>query len=120
MFRIWKGNSEQNKNWPRLKTISLSSLLYGLVIILCRVIIVKPTEELKKEHEAIKLMIRIMGSVSDRLESGKKVDPKHLDSILEFIKVFADKCHHAKEEDLLFPAMEKAGIPLERSKILCH
>jgi len=73
----------------------------------------KPTEELKKEHEAIKLMIRIMGSVSDRLESGKRVDPKHLDSILEFIKVFADKCHHAKEEDLLFPAMEKAGIPKE-------
>jgi len=73
----------------------------------------KPTEELKKEHEAIKLMIRIMGSVSGRLESGKKVDPKHLDSILEFIKVFADKCHHAKEEDLLFPAMEKAGIPKE-------
>ncbi len=29
----------------------------------------RPTEELKKEHEAIKLMIRIMGSVSDRLES---------------------------------------------------
>jgi DUF438 domain-containing protein len=73
----------------------------------------KPTEELKKEHEAIKLMVRIMGSVSDRLESGKKVDPKHLDSILEFIKVFADKCHHAKEEDLLFPVMEKAGIPKE-------
>jgi hemerythrin-like domain-containing protein len=54
-----------------------------------------------------------MGSVSDRLESGKKVDPKHLESILEFIKVFADKCHHAKEEDLLFPALEKAGIPKE-------
>jgi hemerythrin-like domain-containing protein len=73
----------------------------------------KPTEELKKEHEAIKLMIRIMGSISERLESGKKVDPKHLESILEFIRVFADKCHHAKEEDLLFPAMEKVGIPRE-------
>jgi hemerythrin-like domain-containing protein len=76
-------------------------------------IIMRPTEELKKEHEAIKLMIRIMGSVSARLESGKEVDPNHLESILEFIKVFADKCHHAKEEDLLFPAMEKAGIPRE-------
>jgi hemerythrin-like domain-containing protein len=28
-----------------------------------------------------------------------------------FINGFADKRHHAKEEDLLFPAMEKAGIP---------
>jgi hemerythrin-like domain-containing protein len=77
----------------------------------------RPTEELKKEHEAIKLMIRIMGSVSDRLESGKEVDPNHLESILEFIKVFADKCHHAKEEDLVFPAMEKAGIPRESGPI---
>ena len=33
--------------------------------------------------------------------------------ILEFLKVFVDKCHHAKEEDFLFPAMVKAGVPRE-------
>ena len=25
---------------------------------------------------------------------------------------FADKCHHAKEEELLFPALENVGIPV--------
>lgn len=77
----------------------------------------KPTEELKKEHEAIKLMLRILEKVSERLEAGEKVSTEHLDRILEFIRVFADKCHHGKEEDLLFPAMEKAGIPSERGPI---
>lgn len=77
----------------------------------------KPTEDLKKEHEAIKLMLRILEEVSKRLEAGTKVNAEHLDSILEFIQVFADRCHHGKEEGLLFPAMEKAGIPGEREPI---
>jgi hemerythrin-like domain-containing protein len=77
----------------------------------------KPTEDLKKEHESIKLMLRILEEVSKKLEAGEKVDAGHLDSILEFILVFADKCHHGKEEGLLFPAMEKAGIPGQRGPI---
>ena len=77
----------------------------------------KPTEQLRKEHKAIKLMLDILEKVCERLESGQKVNPEHLDRILEFIKVFADKCHHGKEEDLLFPAMEEAGTPRERGPI---
>lgn len=71
----------------------------------------KPTAELSHEHEAILLMIRVLGKMSDELEAGRKVDPVHLEKAVDFIKIFADKCHHGKEEDLLFPAMEKAGIP---------
>jgi hemerythrin-like domain-containing protein len=77
----------------------------------------KPTQDLKKEHEAIKLLLKILRKISEKLESGEKVSVKHLDSILEFIRVFADKCHHGKEEGLLFPAMENAGIPRERGPI---
>jgi hemerythrin-like domain-containing protein len=71
----------------------------------------KPTQELSHEHQAILLMIRILEKMSGRLESGGQVDPLHLEKAVDFIKIFADKCHHGKEEDLLFPAMEKAGIP---------
>jgi len=73
----------------------------------------KATEELRKEHSAIEVMLGILEEISARLESGAKVDPDHLERILEFIRIFADKCHHGKEEDFLFPAMEKAGIPRE-------
>lgn len=75
------------------------------------------TEQLKDEHKGIKLMLQIIGRICDMLESGKNIDPEHLEQIVEFIKVFADQCHHAKEEDLLFPAMEKAGIPREGGPI---
>jgi hemerythrin-like domain-containing protein len=71
----------------------------------------KPTEQLKEEHQVIKLMLRIAEKVCEKLESGEEVDPEHLERIVEFIRVFADKCHHGKEEDLLFAAMEEAGIP---------
>ncbi len=70
-----------------------------------------PTEELKQEHQGILLMLRILDKVAARIESGEKVDFGHLEQIVEFFRVFADRCHHGKEEDLLFPAMEKRGVP---------
>lgn len=77
----------------------------------------KATEQLTQEHEAIKLMLQILEKICDKLETGEKVNQEHLDKILEFIKIFADKCHHGKEEELLFPALEKAGIPKEGGPI---
>ena len=76
-----------------------------------------PTEQLKEEHEGIQLMLKILDAVCRRLESGERVEAEHLEKILEFIRVFADKCHHGKEEDLLFPEMEKAGVPKEHGPI---
>lgn len=77
----------------------------------------KATRELKDEHGGIKVMLAIVGKVCDRLEAGQTVDPKHLGEILEFLKVFVDRCHHGKEEDHLFPAMERAGVPREGGPI---
>ena len=54
-------------------------------------------------------MLRIMDQVCAKLESGQPVDTGHLEQIVEITQVFADQCHHAKEEDLLFVAMEQAG-----------
>jgi hemerythrin-like domain-containing protein len=33
--------------------------------------------------------------------------------VLDFVRNFADRCHHAKEENLLFPAMEAGGFSPE-------
>lgn len=77
----------------------------------------KPTEILRQEHEAILIALKILEQICEKLESEKAVNPKHVDDILEFISVFADQCHHGKEENLLFPAMEKAGIPREGGPI---
>ena len=76
-----------------------------------------PTDELKEEHQGILLMLKILEKVCAKLEAKEEVDPEHLERIVEFFRVFADKCHHGKEEDLLFPEMEKSGIPRERGPI---
>ncbi|MEE9166696.1 MAG: hemerythrin domain-containing protein [Candidatus Neomarinimicrobiota bacterium] len=70
-----------------------------------------PTDQLKVEHEAIQSMLDILERICEKLDSEEDVDTTHPDKIIEFFRVFADKCHHGKEEAHLFPAMEQAGIP---------
>jgi hemerythrin-like domain-containing protein len=73
----------------------------------------KPTEILVREHESIKEMLAVIDAICVRLETGERVDPEHLEKVVEFIRTFADKCHHGKEENLLFKELEAAGIPNE-------
>ncbi|MBI4302223.1 MAG: hemerythrin domain-containing protein [Chloroflexi bacterium] len=76
-----------------------------------------PTEVLMEEHEAIKTVLSILDRISQKLSAGEEIDIGHLEQILDFIKTFADRCHHGKEEDILFPAMEQAGIPRQGGPI---
>lgn len=76
-----------------------------------------PIKELKNEHDAVLLTIRILDQITTRLKAGQTIEFKHLDQILEFLAIFVDKCHHGKEEKVLFPAMEEAGIPWEGGPI---
>lgn len=73
--------------------------------------------ELRNEHEAVLLTILILNEMTTRLKAGQSVELKHFDQILEFLSVFVDKCHHGKEENVLFPAMVEAGIPQEGGPI---
>lgn len=67
----------------------------------------KPTQDLSQEHGAILLMLRIMKEVAARLRKGGEVKKEHLKKIVEFVRNFADKCHHGKEEGILFPELTK-------------
>jgi hemerythrin-like domain-containing protein len=71
----------------------------------------KATQQLKDEHEGIKIMLNIAGQLGRQFEVTGNLNKQHFDDILEFLKVFVDKCHHAKEEELLFPALVAAGVP---------
>jgi hemerythrin-like domain-containing protein len=77
----------------------------------------RATEVLIKEHDSILEMLEVLRKVCDKLESADAVVPDHLEHILSFLKGFADRCHHGKEEELLFPAMEASGIPREGGPI---
>jgi hemerythrin-like domain-containing protein len=77
----------------------------------------RPTEDLKSEHEAVLVMLAILDKVAGRLEQKAAVPQEHFDQMLDFLRGFVDKCHHGKEETSLFPAMEAAGVPKEGGPI---
>lgn len=70
-------------------------------------------KELMDDHQVILRMLQALHGMCLRLDEGKKVAADDLGAALDFIKTFADFCHHGKEEDLLFPAMAEAGFPRE-------
>lgn len=67
----------------------------------------KPIQDLQEEHGGIMQMLKVMDQVAGRIKSKKEVNKEHLDQILEYLTVFADKCHHGKEEEILFPELLK-------------
>ncbi len=72
-----------------------------------------PTKDLSEEHGGVLLMSLIMDKVADKLKQGEEVEKDHLDKILEFLRNFVDKCHHGKEEGILFPELTKTAINLK-------
>ena len=72
----------------------------------------KPTKVLEEEHHFIQKVVGAMAVLIETLETGKEVEQKTLQDIVEFMRIFADKCHHGKEETHLFPALEKKGVPM--------
>ena len=77
----------------------------------------RSTEELRNEHEGVGLMLKILVAATAKMEKGERVAKEDLEGMGEFLTVFVDKCHHGKEEDILFPAMEAAGVPREGGPI---
>jgi len=71
----------------------------------------KASEDLRHEHELIKVALNILGKMASNIQQNVNVDVNDLKEIVNFLILFADKCHHGKEEIYYFPALEKAGIP---------
>ncbi len=68
------------------------------------------SEDLRNEHEGILFGLQILDVMIRQLEAKQLADPDDLAQMVQFFRLFADKCHHGKEEGLYFPALEKAGV----------
>ena len=75
------------------------------------------TTALRNEHDHILAMIACLRSACVAAEEGGKYDAETFSTGVDFIRNYADAWHHAKEEDLLFPALEEAGMPREGGPI---
>jgi hemerythrin-like domain-containing protein len=68
------------------------------------------TADLRHEHEVILRALAVLERVANRLAAGEPVSDSTLAELVELLQTFADRCHHGKEEDQLFPAMRAKGV----------
>ena len=61
-----------------------------------------PTEILEAEHHVIQKVVGAMAVLAEGLGAGQEPPVETLRNIVEFMRTFADKCHHGKEEVHLF------------------
>lgn len=65
----------------------------------------KLTQVLSDEHQNILKVIKAIKKECRAIEDGKPVDREFFSKAIDFIRNYADKFHHAKEEDILFKAL---------------
>ncbi|MFH2132267.1 MAG: hemerythrin domain-containing protein [bacterium] len=70
-----------------------------------------PIHRLVSEHEIIQSALLVLQKITnDTAQAGRVVHSGDITKLIDFFIQFADKWHHGKEEDLLFPALEEIGI----------
>lgn len=73
-----------------------------------------PIQELMDEHRIIEKVLTALTAAADQ-----ELPLEFYERAVDFIANFADKCHHSKEEERLFPVLEEKGIPREAGPIGC-
>jgi hemerythrin-like domain-containing protein len=69
-----------------------------------------PIGPLMIEHRLIERMIKVMKHKVRQAEEQRKIDPRFIETSTDFIRAYADRCHHGKEEDILFRDLKKKKL----------
>ena len=75
-----------------------------------------PVGPLMIEHRLIERMIALIEKELQSIEASEKVNLPFTDSAIDFIKTYADRTHHGKEEDILFKNLEEKTISGDHKK----
>ncbi|MBN2034569.1 MAG: hemerythrin domain-containing protein [Deltaproteobacteria bacterium] len=77
-----------------------------------------PVGPMMIEHRLIERMIKVMDSKMVEMKTEGKADMAFIETAVDFIRTYADRCHHGKEEDILFRELKKKTISQEHHKIM--
>lgn len=69
------------------------------------------TASLRRDHDLIEKVLKSMWATIPLLQAGKTIPGLILNQVIDFSMNFTDVCHHGKEENSLFPELEKKGMP---------
>jgi hemerythrin-like domain-containing protein len=78
----------------------------------------KPIGPLMHEHRLIERMIAVISQKKDVMANDRKVDTVFVDTAVDFIRIYADRTHHGKEEDILFRDLAKKKITADHARIM--
>jgi len=70
------------------------------------------------EHRLIEDMLKVIERALVRVEQTKAIDPYFVDAAVDFIRVYADRTHHGKEEDILFRELKKKPLSSEDRQVM--
>ena len=71
---------------------------------------VLPIGPLMIEHRLIERMISVMEKELKRIRKDGTANPRFIDTATNFIHIYADQCHHGKEEKILFRDLKKKKL----------
>ena len=72
-----------------------------------------PIETLMQEHRVIEQVLACLDIMIRQAEESGRLDADAARDTTDFLREYADGCHHSKEEGQLFPMMEERGMPAE-------
>ena len=70
----------------------------------------KPRGPLMIEHRLIEKMLGLSQKEVLKMKNNKEVDPLFIDTMVDFIRTYADRTHHGKEEDILFAKLKMKDL----------
>jgi hemerythrin-like domain-containing protein len=77
-----------------------------------------PIGPLMIEHRLIERMVGVLRGEMQSIERKNEVHAELIDSGVDFFRTYADRCHHGKEEDILFRDLAKKRLSTEHKKIM--
>lgn len=72
-----------------------------------------PAGPLIQEHGVIERMVRVLDAERRLMLERARANSEKLEDIVDFVRTYADRCHHGKEEYILFARLQaKPLVPL--------
>jgi hemerythrin-like domain-containing protein len=78
----------------------------------------RPSGVLMIEHRLIEQIIPVIEEKLAGSAAARPIDPVFVDAAVDFFRIYADRTHHGKEEDILFRALEKKKLSQEHARIM--
>jgi len=85
----------------------------------------QPIAPLMIEHRLSERMVGLMRQELERIRSNILVDPEFafvdpvfIDTAVDFLRIYADRCHHGKEEDILFAELANKDLAPDMKRIM--